>query len=134
MPPKCLIKLLLMLKMMSRTHFGAHLTDASNGHQSATDPIEKELMQWKGISAPSRTSNPMHAVAGLKREFPAINKLFRKYSVFPATQNADERLFSMVGRMTRAQCRSIKVTTIEKKVVVGSAIHKHGFIFKYTDG
>ena len=102
--------------------------------ECSADPIEKELNQWKGISALSRVSNPVHAMAGLKREFPAINKLFRKYSVFPATQNADERLFSMVGRMTGPQCRRIKATTIDKKVVVGAAIHKHGFIFKYTDG
>ena len=39
----CLIKLLLMLQMMSQTH-----------SECASHPIE--LMQWKGISAPSRTS------------------------------------------------------------------------------
>ena len=58
----------------------------------------------------------------------------RERETFPATQNADERLFSLVGRVTGPQCRRIKTTTIEKKVVVGSAIQRHGFIFKYTDG
>ena len=101
---------------------------------NVTNPIEKELSQWKGISAPSRASNPMHAMAGLKRDFPTINSVFRKFSIFPATQNADERLFSMVGRMTGPQCRQIKASTIEKRVVVGAAIQRHGFIFKYTDG
>ena len=39
----------------------------------------------------------------------------------------------MVGRNTGPQNRRIKVETIEKKVVVGSAIQKHGFIFNYND-
>ena len=30
--------------------------------------------------------------------------------------------------------RSLKIDTIEKKVVVGSAIQKHGFIFDYQKG
>ena len=57
----------------------------------------------------------------LKRDFPSINRMFRKYCVIPATQNADERLFSMVARNTGPLCRSIKISTIEKKVVVVSA-------------
>ena len=61
-------------------------------------------------------------------------KLFRKYSIFPATQNKDERLFSLIGRNTGALSRRIKIETIEKKVVVGSAIQKHGFIFDYQKG
>ena len=73
-------------------------------------------------------------MAGLKMDFPLINKVFQKFAVLPATQNADERLFSMVGRMTGPQCRRIKATTIEKKVIVGAAVQKHGFIFKYTEG
>ena len=76
----------------------------------------------------------MPAMAGLKMDFPLINKVFQKFAVLPATQNADERLFSMVGRMTGPQCRRIKATTIEKKVIVGAAVQKHGFIFKYTEG
>ena len=79
------------------------------------------------------TANPIHAMEGLKRDYPRIYKLFRKYSIFPATQNKSERLFSMVGRNTGPQNRRIKVETIEKKVVVGSAIQKHGFIFNYND-
>ena len=31
------------------------------------------------------------------------------------------------------QCRSLKVATIEKKVIVGSAILKNGFIFNVKD-
>ena len=60
--------------------------------------------------------------------------LFRKFSIFPATQNKDERLFSMVGRTTGALSRNIRVETIEKKVVVGSALQKHGFMFHYKNG
>ena len=62
--------------------------------------------------------------------------LFRKFSIFPATQNKDERLFSMVGRNTGALSRNIRVETIEKKVAVGSALHlqKHGFMFNYKNG
>ena len=39
---------------------------------------------------------------------------------------------SMVARNTGPLSRSIKVETIERKVVVGSAVQKHGFIFDYT--
>ena len=59
--------------------------------------------------------------------------LFLKFSIFPATQNKDERLFSMVGRTTGALSRNIRVETIEKKVV-GSALQKHGFMFHYKNG
>ena len=52
----------------------------------------------------------------------------------PATQNKDERLFSLVGRNTGPLSRRIKIETIEKKVVVGSAIQKHGFIFDHQKG
>ena len=70
----------------------------------------------------------------LKRDYPRIFMLFRKFSIFPATQNKDERLFSMVGRNTGALSRNIRVETIEKKVVVGSALQKHGFMFNYKNG
>ena len=70
----------------------------------------------------------------LKTEYPNICKLFQKFSIFPASQNKDDRLFSMVGRNTGALSRNITVETIEKKVVVGSAIQKHGFIFDYKKG
>ena len=57
-----------------------------------------------------------------------------QYSIFPATQNKDDRLFSLVGRNTGPLSRRIKIETIEKKVVVGSAIQKHGFIFDHQKG
>ena len=63
-------------------------------------------------------------MTGLKRDFPLITKVFRKYLIFPATQNADERLFSLVGKMTGLQSRRIKTTTIEKNMG-GIAIQKH---------
>ena len=75
----------------------------------------------------------LKAMAELKQNFPHVNLVFRKFSVFPATQNADERLFSMVGRNTGALSRRIKTTTIEWKVVVSKAIQRHGFIFSYED-
>ena len=71
------------------------------GHVS----IESEIHMWKGVSRPHRTANPIHAMEGLKRDYPRIYKLFRKYSIFPATQNKSERLFSMVGRNTGPQNR-----------------------------
>ena len=40
----------------------------------------------------------------------------------------------MVDRNTGALSRNIKVKTIEKKVVVGSAIQERGFIFDYKKG
>ena len=87
---------------------------------------------WGGVSHPHRKENPIHAMEGLKQDYPRMYKLFRKYSIFPATQNKDERLFSMVGQNTGPQCRRIKVETIEKKVVVGSALRKNGFIFNHN--
>ena len=56
----------------------------------------------------------------------------QKDCVIPATQNADERLFSMVARNTGPLCRSIKISTIEKKVVVGKSIANHGFRFHFN--
>ena len=95
--------------------------------------IESELRLWGGVSRPSRMANPIDAMSGLKQDYPRIFKLFRKYSIFPATQNKSERLFSMIGRMTRPQARRIKVESIESRAVVGAAIQKNGFIFDYRD-
>ena len=95
--------------------------------------IESEIQLWSGITRIDRNSDPIHAWEVLRKDFPRIYQLFRKYSIYPATQNKDERLFTMVGRNTVPQCRSIKVETIERKVVVGSAIQKRGFIFNYKD-
>ena len=89
---------------------------------------------WSGISAPSLSANPIHVMEGLKRDFPRIYLLFRKFSIFPSTQNKDERLFSLIGRNTGSLCQRLKVETIEKKVVVESAIQKHGFVFDYQNG
>ena len=36
--------------------------------------------------------------------------------------------------LTRPLSRNIKVETIERKVVVGSAVQKHGFIFNFEGG
>ena len=95
--------------------------------------FEKKLtFSWGKISDLSHSTDPIHAMNGLKRDFPFINHIFRKYCVIPATQNADERLFSMVARNTGPLCRSIKISTIEKKVVVGKAIANHGFRFHFN--
>ena len=67
-------------------------------------------------------------------DFPWIFCVFRKFSIVPATQNKCERLFSLVGRITGPLSRNIKVETIERKVVVGSAVQKHGFIFNFEKG
>ena len=66
---------------------------------------------------------------------PHLDLVWKKWqyrSIFTATQNKDERLFSLVARNTGPQSRKIKVETIEKKVVVGSAVQKHGCRFGYT--
>ena len=47
-----------------------------NNHDQNASNIERELSNWSGISGPSRNSNPLHAMAGLKREFPLINHVF----------------------------------------------------------
>ena len=107
-----------------------HLEDDSEDNATS---IDSEMQRWKGLSAPSRTSNPILIMESLKKDYPCMYKIFRKYSIFPATQNKDERLFSMVGRNTGPHCRKIKAETIEKKVIVGSAIQKHGFIFNFND-
>ena len=38
----------------------------------------------------------------------------------------------MVAQNTGPLRRNIKVETIAKKVVVGSAVQRHGFVFDYT--
>ena len=80
-----------------------------------------------------RETNPLPQMEGLRREYPHVYKIFRKYNVYPATQNRDERIFSMVARNTSSQCRNIKVDSIEKKVLIASAIRSNGFIFDYAD-
>ena len=78
-----------------------------------------------------RSANPIYAMEVVKWEYPRIFKLFRKYSIFSATQNKDERLLSMIGRNTSPQSQSLKVETIESGVV-GSAIQKHRRIFNFN--
>ena len=40
----------------------------------------------------------------------------------------------MVAMNSQVLCRNIKAKTIEKKVIVGTAIRNHGFIFDYCKG
>ena len=67
--------------------------------------IDAEILRWSGLSSLSRTTNPLHAMDALKSDYPRIFRLFRKYCIFPSTQNRDERIFSLVARNTRPQCR-----------------------------
>jgi hypothetical protein len=78
--------------------------------------------------------DPTPAMETYKHDFPRIFKMFRKYAIFPATQNKDERFFSLVGRNTQSLCRNIKTETIEKKVIVASAIRSPGFVFDFNNG
>ena len=114
--------------------WGKFDTERAQTQTEQSSSFDSEIHQWSGLSAPSRSANPVHVMDGLKRDYPRIFMLFRKFSIYPATQNKDERLFSMIGRTTGALSRNIRVETIEKKVVVGSAIQKHGFIFHYKNG
>jgi hypothetical protein len=107
---------------------------ASNEKDGNIESVESEMHRWGEQSTLRRDANPVHAMEALKKNFPRIYLLFRKYCVLPATQNKDERVFSFVARNTQPLCRQIKVETIEKKVIVGSAIRNHGFIFNYLDG
>ena len=70
---------------------------------------------------------------GLRAEYPHVYKVCRKYAVYPATQNRDERIFSMVARNTTALCRNITVDSIEKKVLIASAIRSNGFIYNHSN-
>ena len=114
--------------------FWSELDQLEDNSQDNPVSTEREIHMWGGLSSPSRSANPIHVMKYLKRDYPLIYRLFRKYSIFPATQNKDERLFSLVGRNTGPLSRRIKIETIEKKVVVGSAIQKHGFIFDHQKG
>ena len=73
-----------------------------------------------------RHTNPIHAMEGLRHDHPRVYQLFRKHSIFPATQNKDKRLLSVVAQNTGPLRWNIKVETIAKKVVVGSAVQRHG--------
>ena len=74
---------------------------------------KKPTFSWGKISDLSHSTDPIHAMNGLKRDFPFINHIFRKYCVIPATQNVDERLFYMVARITGPPFRSYKISAIE---------------------
>ena len=39
----------------------------------------------------------------------------------------------MIGQNTGPLCRNIKVETLERKTVIGSAIKSHGFVSDYMD-
>ena len=43
----------------------------SSSHRS----IDSELRLWGGVSRPCRTANPIHAMAGLKHDYPRVFKL-----------------------------------------------------------
>ena len=114
--------------------FWGSFEKCSDDHeQTASNSIESEIYRWGGLSRMPRETNPLPQMEGLQREYPHIYKVFRKYNVIPATQNRDERIFSLVARNTSAQCRNITVDSIEKKVIIASAIRSNGFIFDYTD-
>ena len=102
--------------------------------QQERSSIESELHRCSGLSPLSRSTNPLHAIEALKNDYPRIYVIFRKYCVFPSTQNRDERIFSLVSLNTQARSWRIQVDTIEKKVVIGSAIRSNGFIFDYKRG
>ena len=71
--------------------------DAAAATESTrTTSIESEIQLWSGISRIPRKANPIHAMDVLKKDFPRIHKLFRKYSIYPATQNKDERLLEEI--------------------------------------
>ena len=114
--------------------WGSFDKDDSIDRVNAATSVEAEIWLWSGINPLSRHSNTICAVTSLKIDYPRIFKHVRKYSVFPATQNSDERLFSMVNRNAGALSQSIKIETVEQKVVVGSAIQRHGFVFHYKSG
>ena len=106
--------------------------DSVAENQTSATSIEVEIQMWTRISRTRRTANPIAAMEALKSDFPRIYRMFRMYSIFPATQNKDERLFSLIAQNTGPLSRRIKVETIERKVVVGSAIQKHGFVFDFS--
>ena len=95
--------------------FWAEFDKRAGATSSQGVSVDAEIAMWTGVSRPHKQTNPIHAMEGLRHDYPQIYKLFWKYSIFPATQNKDERLFSLVGRNTGPQSRSIKVQTIEKK-------------------
>ena len=82
---------------------------------NAATSIEAEIRLWSAISPLSRQSNSIHAMTSLQIDYPRIYNLFRKHSVF--------LVFVKYG----------KPQTIEEKVVVGSAIQWHGFVFHYKN-
>ena len=61
-------------------------------------------------------------------------KHFEELSSLKDDRIKRKRLFSIVVRTTGNLSRCINTETIEKKVVVGSAIQKHGFRFHFKDG
>ena len=115
-------------KASQESSFWAEFEEKAQNQSSKSVSVEAEIQMWSGVSRPHKQTSPIHAMEGLKQDFSRIYKLFCKYSIYPATQNKDEKLFSMVARNTGSQCQRIKVETIEKKVVIRSAVQRHGFI------
>ena len=77
--------------------WGAFDKDTQSASNQELTSIDSEIRRWSGVSPLSRSTIPLHAMEGLKREYPRIYALFRKYCVFPSTQNRDERIFSIVS-------------------------------------
>ena len=61
-------------------------------HEQVDSSVENEIKAWDKITTRPRSCDPLKAMAELKQNFPHINLVFRKFSVFPATQSADESL------------------------------------------
>ena len=114
--------------------WGAFDKAAKKSSNPEYNSIDSELHRWSQVAPLSRETNPLHAMDALKTDYPHIFEIFRKYCVFPSTQNRDERIFSMMARCTGPQCRSITVETLEKKILIGCAIRSNGFIFSYLNG
>ena len=86
--------------------------DAQNSTCSSVTSLDVEIQRWGGLSPLSISTNPIPAMEALKKEYPRIYTLFRKYCVYPATQNRDERIFSMVAQNTNPLRRSIHVDSV----------------------
>ena len=46
----------------------------------------------------------------------------------------DERLFSFIARNTTLLCSSMKIESLERKVIVGEPVRQHGFMIEYKNG
>ena len=65
--------------------FWAEFEERAQSVSSQSVSVEMEIQMWSGVSRPHKQTNPIHAMEGLKHDFPRIYKLFRKYSIYPAS-------------------------------------------------